>query len=192
MTVYFYGYYFQICSKHSAFFQSPVSKKNPHYPLCYTYRKMSSQFCQEILSHAGHKHSAAEPKTFCQVSTQTGLKVLTVFCLKRAIQEPHKPRMHAYSTKSPCSSNPHSLKLLSRTHMGSAAAACLPVALVSSECWTRPWYRAPTYHASLPVRSHAALPGSCLPLPPSLRLNLILAAAKHFHQKLSDWRGAVS
>lgn len=70
---------------------------------------------------------------------------------------------------------------------------CLPVALVSSEYWTRPWYRDPTYHAFLPVHSHAALPRSCLLLPPStLRLNLILAAAKHFDQNLSDWRGPVS
>lgn len=53
-------------------------------------------------------------------------------------------------------------------HTGTAIFACLPVALVSSECWTRPWYRAPTYHASLPVHSHAALPGSCLLLAPSL------------------------
>lgn len=96
---------------------------------------------------------------------------------------------HAYSTKSPCSSNP---RRPPAPHTGTATFACLPVALASSECWTRPWYRAPTYHAFLPVWSHAALPCSSLLLPPSLRLNLILAAAKHFHQNLSDWRGAVS
>lgn len=44
------------------------------------------QLCQEILSHAGHKHtSTAEAECcslclYCQVLTQKGLKVLTVFC----------------------------------------------------------------------------------------------------------------
>lgn len=110
-----------------------------------------------------------------------------VFCLKSNTGA--TKIAHAYNTKSPCSTNPRTPPA---PHRGTDTFVCLPVALASSECWTRPWYRTPSYHASLPVRSHAALPGSSLLLPPSLRLNLILAAAKHFHQNLSDWRGAVS
>lgn len=49
-----------------------------------------------------------------------------------------------------------------------------------------------TYHDFLPVHIHAALPRSSLLLPPSLRVKLIFAAAKHLHQNLSDWSEAVS
>lgn len=121
------------------------------------------------------------PTLYCQVWTQK--RSQSPNCsVKRAIQEPHKPLIQTVQSR-PADTAPHT---------NTPTFACLPVALVSSECWTRPWYRAPTYHASIPVHSHAALPSSSLLRSPSLRLNLILAAAKHFHQNLSDWRGAVS
>lgn len=99
----------------------------------------------------------------------------------QSMLKPHKQHADSGEKKVPTDTAPHA---------GSARFAFLPVAPVSSECWAHPWYRAPTYHASLPVHSHAAL--ARLLHPPSLGLNLILAAAKHFHQNLSDWRGAVT
>ncbi len=79
---------------------------------------------------------------------------------------PHTHR-HGYSFPPTCS--PRLLRMLDSSMVQSPDLTCLPTgAKPRCTAWLLP------------------------PAPPSLRLNLILAAAKHFHQKLSDWRGAVS
>lgn len=126
--------------------------------------------------------------SFAVPSVQTERSQSPVFCLR----SDKEPRTHAAQSH-PAAAAAAAHAAHAAPHADAAASARLPVALAAWECWTHPWCGDP-WLVMPPCRCGAALHRLALPLSlsPSLGLNLILAAAKHLHRNLSDWRGAVS
>lgn len=135
------------------------------------------------LKHSSHRSQTLPTPSLAVPSVQTERSQSPAFYLKSEADEPqHKVTLQHQPTQT-CSP----AYRFSRIRLPTCSPRRLRM-LDSSIV-----RRTPTYHASLPVWSRAAPSGSsCCSLPPSLGLNLILAAAKHLHQNLSDWRGAVS